>query len=64
MALTIQQNRAVALTANCVLIRRGGVEMPIEDSAAPIRDRRGAVTGAVMAFHDVSVARAMTRCHI
>src|SRR6202035_15750 len=30
------------------------------DSAAPIHDRRGSVTGAVMVFHDVSVARAMT----
>jgi diguanylate cyclase (GGDEF)-like protein/PAS domain S-box-containing protein len=60
MILAIRDNKAVALVPNCVLIRRDGVERAIEDSAAPIRDRRGAVTGAVMVFHDVSAARAMT----
>ncbi len=60
MLLAIRDNKTVALTPNCVLIRRDGVEAAIEDSAAPIHDRRGAVTGAVMVFHDVSVARAMT----
>jgi diguanylate cyclase (GGDEF)-like protein/PAS domain S-box-containing protein len=59
MALAIRENKTVALTPNCVLIRRDGVEAAIEDSAAPIHDRRGQVTGAVMVFHDVSVARAM-----
>jgi diguanylate cyclase (GGDEF)-like protein/PAS domain S-box-containing protein len=60
MTLAIRENKAAALTANCVLIRRDGVEAAIEDSAAPIHDRRGKVTGAVMVFHDVSVARAMS----
>jgi diguanylate cyclase (GGDEF)-like protein/PAS domain S-box-containing protein len=60
MARAIRENKAVNLTPNCVLIRRDGIEEAIEDSAAPIHDRRGAVTGAVMVFHDVSVARAMT----
>jgi diguanylate cyclase (GGDEF)-like protein/PAS domain S-box-containing protein len=60
MKLAIRENKAVALPPNCVLIRRDGVEAAIEDSAAPIHDRRGAVTGAVMVFHDVSAARAMT----
>ena len=59
MALAIRENKIVALTPNCILIRRDGVESAIEDSAAPIHDRRGQVTGAVMVFHDVSVARAM-----
>ena len=36
------------------------VEAAIEDSAAPIHDRRGQVTGAVMVFHDVSAARALS----
>jgi diguanylate cyclase (GGDEF)-like protein/PAS domain S-box-containing protein len=60
MKLAIVENKAVALPPNCVLIRRDGLEAAIEDSAAPIHDRRGAVTGAVMVFHDVSVSRAMT----
>jgi diguanylate cyclase (GGDEF)-like protein/PAS domain S-box-containing protein len=59
MALAIRENRTVTLAPNCVLIRRDGVEAVIEDSTAPIHDRRGRVTGAVMVFHDVSVARAM-----
>jgi diguanylate cyclase (GGDEF)-like protein/PAS domain S-box-containing protein len=60
MMLAIRDDKPVALTPNCVLIRRDGVEAAIEDSAAPIHNRRGAVTGAVMVFHDVSAARAMT----
>jgi diguanylate cyclase (GGDEF)-like protein/PAS domain S-box-containing protein len=60
MTQAIQDNKAGALAPNCVLIRRDGTESAIEDSAAPIHDRRGTVTGAVMVFHDVSVARART----
>ena len=60
MTLAIRTNQTVALTSNCALIRRDGTEATIEDSAAPIHDRRGAVTGAVMVFHDVSESRALT----
>jgi diguanylate cyclase (GGDEF)-like protein/PAS domain S-box-containing protein len=61
MELAIQQNRVVGLTANCVLIRRDGHECAIEESAVPIHDRDGQITGAVIVFHDVSIARAMVR---
>src|SRR5258708_7805246 len=57
MELAIQENRAVGLSANCILVRRDGHECAIEDSAAPIHDRDGQVTGAVIVFHDVSMAR-------
>jgi diguanylate cyclase (GGDEF)-like protein/PAS domain S-box-containing protein len=60
MQMAIEQNRTVGLTLNCVLIRRDGFESAIEDSAAPIHDRSGGVTGAVIVFHDVSAARAMS----
>ena len=59
MALAVRENKTVSLTANCILIRRDGYEAPIEDSAAPIHDRGGHITGAVIVFHDVSVARRM-----
>lgn len=59
MARAMQEDQTVALTPNCVLIRRDGTESAIEDSAAPIHDPRGQVIGAVMVFHDVSEARAM-----
>jgi len=56
----VQLNKTVGLTSNCILIRRDGLESGIEDSAAPIHNRHGHVTGAVMVFHDVSVARALS----
>ncbi|MEO6021835.1 MAG: diguanylate cyclase [Burkholderiales bacterium] len=60
MELAVRQNQTVGLTPNCVLVRRGGAESPIEDSATPIHDRGGLVTGAVIVFHDVSESRGMT----
>jgi diguanylate cyclase (GGDEF)-like protein/PAS domain S-box-containing protein len=60
LAMAIRHDKAVGLSANCVLIRRDGYECAIEDTAAPIRDRRGKVTGAVIVFRDVSAARAMS----
>jgi diguanylate cyclase (GGDEF)-like protein/PAS domain S-box-containing protein len=59
MAIAIRQNKTVGLNGSCILIRRDGTESAIEDSAAPIHDRKGQVTGAVMVFHDVTQARAM-----
>jgi diguanylate cyclase (GGDEF)-like protein/PAS domain S-box-containing protein len=61
MTLAIREDMTVGLTANCVLVRRDGAEAAIEDSAAPIHDRRGRVTGAVMVFRDVSQARALSQ---
>jgi diguanylate cyclase (GGDEF)-like protein/PAS domain S-box-containing protein len=60
MEMAVVQNRTVGLTMNCVLVRRDGYESAIEDSAAPIHDRSGGVIGAVIVFHDVSAARAMS----
>jgi diguanylate cyclase (GGDEF)-like protein/PAS domain S-box-containing protein len=60
MEMAVEQNRTVGLTVNCILIRRDGFESAIEDSAAPIHDRVGRVIGAVIVFHDVSAARAMS----
>jgi PAS domain S-box-containing protein len=56
----ILENKIMGLSANCILIRRDGLELVIEDSTAPIHDRLGQVTGAVIVFHDVSASRAMT----
>ena len=50
----IEEDKTVGLAADCVLIRRDGLEAAIEDSAAPIHDRDGQVAGAVIVFHDVS----------
>jgi diguanylate cyclase (GGDEF)-like protein len=60
MVLAAHEDRMVGLPPTCILIQRGGAEVAIEDSAAPIHDRLGRVTGAVMVFHDVSAARALS----
>jgi diguanylate cyclase (GGDEF)-like protein/PAS domain S-box-containing protein len=61
MASVIQTNKTMNLAPGTILIRRDGVESAIEDSTAPIHDRRGRVTGGVMVFHDVTKARAMSQ---
>jgi diguanylate cyclase (GGDEF)-like protein/PAS domain S-box-containing protein len=61
MAMALGQDRTVHLPPNCVLIRRDGFEIPIEDSVAPIHDRGGKATGAVIVFRDVSAAQAMAQ---
>lgn len=59
-AIVIAEDRNIELSANCVLISKDGSESYIEDSAAPIHNRQGLVTGAVIVFHDVSVSREMS----
>jgi diguanylate cyclase (GGDEF)-like protein/PAS domain S-box-containing protein len=61
MELAIRLDKPVGLSANCILVRRDGCESAIEDSAAPIHDRHGRITGAVIVFHDVSMARAVVK---
>lgn len=51
------------LSSSGVLGRRDGSQLPVEDSVAPIRDRQGRATGAVLVFRDVSaqkIAQQMT----
>ena len=43
MEMVVAQNQTLHLPPNCVLIRRDGVETPIEDSVSPIHDREGRV---------------------
>jgi diguanylate cyclase (GGDEF)-like protein/PAS domain S-box-containing protein len=50
----------VQLPPSGILVRRDGVQIPIENSVAPIHDRQGRPTGAVAVFRDVSAARAMS----
>ncbi|MGB5334040.1 MAG: EAL domain-containing protein [Woeseiaceae bacterium] len=50
----LKEGRVVTLAENSVLITRKSEEVPIQDSAAPIRDRIGNIIGSVMVFHDVS----------
>jgi PAS domain S-box-containing protein len=47
----------VTLANHSSLISRNGTEIPVEDSAAPIKDNLGNVIGVVLVFHDVSEKR-------
>ncbi len=61
MEMAVGRDRILHLPTNCILVRRDGFEIPIEDSVAPIHDRDGQATGAVIVFRDVSAARAMAQ---
>lgn len=52
-----ESGRIVGLANHTVLVRRDGTEIPIDDSAAPIRDFRGKIDGAVLVFRDISQQR-------
>lgn len=56
-----EENKTAGLTANCencILFRSDGSELGIEMTVTPIHDQDGLATGAVVAFRDVSAARA------
>ena len=57
MASSNESHRPGHLPGCCILIRRDGEEIYIEDSTAPIHGRDGKVTGSVIVFRDVSEAR-------
>ncbi len=61
MRLAVSLNTTVGLAPGAVLVRRDGKESAIEDSAAPVRDRDGHVTGAVIVFRDVGAALETSR---
>ncbi len=53
----LSEGIVLGLANHTILTRRDGTEIPIEDSAAPIRNPAGAIIGAVMVFHDVAERR-------
>jgi PAS domain S-box-containing protein len=50
----LREGKVVGLANHTILIARDGTERPIDDSAAPMRDRSGAIVGAVLVFRDVT----------
>jgi diguanylate cyclase (GGDEF)-like protein/PAS domain S-box-containing protein len=59
MESAMGENLRALLPANCVLQRRDGSKIFIEDSVAPIHDREGQAAGSVLVFRDVTAARSM-----
>ena len=60
-ANALREGVVVGLANHTLLIRKDGSECPIDDSAAPIRDENGSVTGCVLIFRDVTAQRRIQR---
>jgi diguanylate cyclase (GGDEF)-like protein/PAS domain S-box-containing protein len=60
-ARCLREGRTVDLADGVLLVRRDGTEVPIGDSAAPLRDRHGTTIGVVLVFHDVTERRRAAR---
>ncbi|WP_020474467.1 ATP-binding response regulator [Zavarzinella formosa] len=50
----ISKGEPATLAPDTLLINRGGKELSIDDSASPIRDASGEVSGAVLVFRDIT----------
>src|SRR5262249_2577035 len=55
--LGLRTGKVVGLANHTVVIDRNGIEHPIADSAAPIRDADGRILGVVLVFRDVTDQR-------
>jgi diguanylate cyclase (GGDEF)-like protein/PAS domain S-box-containing protein len=53
----LNEERTIEASANILLQRNDGTEIPVVHSAAPIRDRAGALVGVVLVLHDISRER-------
>jgi len=53
----LREGVVVGLANHTILLRKDGSERPIEDSAAPIRDDSGRVSGCVLVFRDATAGR-------
>jgi diguanylate cyclase (GGDEF)-like protein len=60
LAEALAQDAVAGLREHCLLVRHDGSESAIEDTATPVHDRQGRMTGAVIVFRDVGAARALS----
>ncbi len=54
VAQALREGVTVGLARHTLLITRDGTQTLVDDSAAPIRDDQGRITGVVLAFRDVT----------
>ena len=49
----LREGTIAGLANNTLLLARGGAEHPIDDSSAPIRDRKGRLIGVILVFRNI-----------
>jgi PAS domain S-box-containing protein len=54
IARVLREGAVLGLANHTILLTRGGAELPIDDSAAPIRTPSGQISGVVLVFRDIS----------
>ncbi len=59
--LALEQETTISLENSLLLITRDGNTIPIADSATPLRDKTGEITGAVMVLRDDTQRRVQQR---
>lgn len=52
--VALREGVTVGLENHTILIAKDGTEIPIDDSAAPIKNDAGQILGAVLVFHDIT----------
>ena len=57
IATVLREGVTAELADGTLLVSRNGREIPIDDSAAPIIDEQGNVSGVVLVFHDITERR-------
>ena len=57
----MQEGKVVGLANHTILVAKDGTRRAIDDSAAPVLDENGRLTGVVMVFRDVTRRRAMEK---
>jgi PAS domain S-box-containing protein len=53
----LREGSVVGLANHTILRAKSGVEIPIDDSGAPIRDASGQIFGVVLVFRDVTIGK-------
>jgi PAS domain S-box-containing protein len=54
VTMVFQEGSMIGLANNTVLIAKDGRKMPVENSCAPIKDKRGNIIGVVLTFRDIT----------
>lgn len=53
----LREGTVVGLANHSILTARDGREIPIDDSAAPIRGPKGQIIGVILVFHDITARK-------